>query len=393
MQCTSVLDVRPHADRGRRTVLGHPSVAALRGQVLGYRAFEAGPCPPRRRLLMPDGVVRLMLGFGSPVRVEDAACPDRAVTGASLLTAARATALVAEHSGRVRCVTVLLTPQAAYRAFGTPMIDWSELVVHPARLLGGSVVSGLVERLEECPDWASRFALLDQELAARMLIGPPISPEVDWAHGELRRAHGRVRVSSLAAAVGWSSRQLERRFRQQIGPSPKGVAQILRLQRVLGLQEGGLPWTEAALAAGFADQPHFDRTFKRMAGCTPSHFSSARTRSAPEERLDHLAGHLSSVLLPVRGASTPPGPRRIADPTARPGPRSTGMADHDAALAPRSTPTSPPSPPAAPPWPAPTWPARSRPPHRETRPAPSEPSWSPLAPRAVSVPAWPRSGR
>lgn len=305
MQCTSVLDVRPHADCGRRTFLGHPSAAALYGQVLGYRAFEADRCPPHRRLLMPDGVVRLTLGLGSPVRLADAVCPDPAVTGASLLTAARTTALVAEHSGRVRCVTVLLTPQAAYRAFGTPMSDWSELVVHPARLLGRSVVSGLVERLAQCSDWAARFALLDQELAGRMLIGPPGSPEVDWAYGELRRTHGRVRVSSLAAAVGWSTRQLERRFRQQIGPSPKGIAQILRLQRALRLQESGLPWAEAALAAGFADQPHFDRTFKRMAGCTPSRFSSARTRSAPDERLDHLAGHLSSVPLPAEEALKP----------------------------------------------------------------------------------------
>lgn len=298
MQGTAVPAVRPNTDHGRRTLLGHPSAAALHGQVLGYRAFEAGPCPPRRRLLMPDGVVRLTLGFGSPVRLADAVSPDRAVTAASLLTAARTTALVAEHGGRVRCVTVLMTPQAAYRLFGVPMADWSELVLHPAQLLGSSLVTTLVERLAQCRDWAARFAVLDAELAARMPAGPQCSAEVGRAWGELRRAHGQVRVSALAGAVGWSSRQLERRFRQEIGPSPKGIAQILRLQRALRLQEGGLPWAEAALAAGFFDQPHFDRTFKQMAGCTPNRFSGARTRSAPEERPDHATGHPSSALLP-----------------------------------------------------------------------------------------------
>lgn len=298
MQGTAVPVMRPNSDHGRRTLLGHPSAAALHGQVLGYRAFEAGPSPLRRRLLLPDGIVRLTLGFGSPVRLADAVSPDRAVTGASFLTAARTTALVAEHRGRVRCVTVLMTPQAAYRLFRVPMSAWSDLVVHPAQLLGCSPVTALVERLAECRDWAARFALLDAELAVRLPAGPQCSAEVGRAWGELRRAHGQVRVSTMACAVGWSSRQLERRFRREIGPSPKGIAQILRLQRAVRLQEGGVPWAEAALAAGFFDQPHFDRTFKQMAGCTPNRFSSARTRSAAEERPDHATGHPSSALLP-----------------------------------------------------------------------------------------------
>jgi AraC-like DNA-binding protein len=298
MQGTPVLAMRPDNDHGRRILLGHPSASALRGHVLGYRAFEAGPCPPRRRLLLPDGAVRLTLGFDSPVRLADAVRPERTVTSTSLLIAARTTALVAEHRGRVRCVTVLMTPQAAYRLFGVPMFDWPGLVVHPAQLLGSSLVNTLMERLADCPDWAARFEVLDAELAARMPVGPPCSPEAERAWGELRRTHGQVRVSALARAVGWSSRQLERCFRREIGPSPKGVAQILRLQQALRLQQGGLPWSEAALAAGFFDQPHFDRTFKRMTGCTPNRFSSARARSAPEEWPDHATGHPSSALLP-----------------------------------------------------------------------------------------------
>ncbi|MEV6007042.1 helix-turn-helix domain-containing protein [Streptomyces sp. NPDC051976] len=290
---------RPNSDGARRTLFGHPLAAALQGQVLGYRAFEAGgQCPPRRRLLMPDGVVRLTLGFGSPVLLTDAVCPERAFTGASLLIPARTTALVAEHRDPVRCVTVLMTPQAAYRFFGAPMSDWSELVVHPAQLLGSQVVAMLIDRLAGCGDWAARFALLDAELAARMPAGPPGSPEVERAYRELGRTHGQVRVSALARAVGWSSRQLERRFRQQIGPSPKRVAQILRLQRAMRLHESGRPWTQAALDAGFFDQPHFDRSFKAVTGCTPNWFSRVRTRSAPEEWTDLAAGHLSSALLP-----------------------------------------------------------------------------------------------
>ena len=68
-------------------------------------------------------------------------------------------------------------------------------------------------------------------------------------------------------------RHLERRFLDVVGISPKRLSRITRFQAALqALQTAGQDGTGAATAAafGYADQPHFIREFRELAGCTPS---------------------------------------------------------------------------------------------------------------------------
>ncbi|MEU2738513.1 helix-turn-helix transcriptional regulator [Streptomyces sp. NPDC007095] len=291
-----------HSEVSRHEHLGpelacRPAAPALRGQVLGYRGFRFGPRSQRRRLMVPDGVVKIMLGFGASLRIVDALRPTRAASVASLASGVRTTAVVGEHCGLLHGVTVMLTPLAAYRVFAVPMTEWAELDVDPEDLVGRKLRQ-LTEQLADRPDWESRFALLDRVLTHRLQKGPRCAPEVAWAWDEVHRTGGRIRVDALAAGTGWSRRQLERRFRQQIGPTPKALTQVLRLQEALRHRETGLPWALAAAQAGYHDQPHFDRTFKNMVGCTPSQFRADRTTGAHTGRLDFLPNQITSVLIP-----------------------------------------------------------------------------------------------
>ncbi|WP_439678829.1 helix-turn-helix domain-containing protein [Embleya sp. MST-111070] len=222
---------------------------------------------------MPDGVVRVMIGFGEPVRVVDAIDPRRAVSGTSMVTGGCTKTVIGEHTGVLAGVTVLLTPLAAYRICGLPMAEWVDRPLDPVHLLG-TRERHFDERLAECPDWSGRFGLVEDLLAARLRDGPLCCPEVVDTWRELLRVDGRARVDELADAAGWSVRRLERRFREQIGTSPKTMAQVLRLRAALRRHDAGLSWTEAATETGYHDQPHFVRTFKGLIGCTPGRFRS-----------------------------------------------------------------------------------------------------------------------
>ncbi|MGW2637010.1 helix-turn-helix domain-containing protein [Streptomyces sp. NPDC001348] len=287
--------VLPTASDDRQLVRGLPS-PALRGAVLGYRGFRFEARTPRRRLLVPDGVVKVMLGFAAPVDVIDAVASHRLVAAASLVNGLRSTATIGQHRGLLHGVTILLSPPAAYRLFAAPATEWAQLPLDPSDLLGPGLTE-VTERLAECPDWPGRFALLDQALATRLDTGPVCRPEVAWAWEELRRSGGRTPVEELAGSTGWSRRHLERWFREQIGLTPKGAAQVLRLQSALRLKRAGTPWAMAAAGAGFYDQPHFSHTFKTMIGLPPGRFHDERSTGNPDDLLDFLPEQVTSILL------------------------------------------------------------------------------------------------
>jgi AraC-like DNA-binding protein len=89
-------------------------------------------------------------------------------------------------------------------------------------------------------------------------------------------------VSDVAAQVGLSERQLNRRSLASFGYGPKVLARVLRLQRALGSVRGGLPLVQAALSAGYGDQAHFAHEVRALTGQTASQLvGSGANRSTP----------------------------------------------------------------------------------------------------------------
>jgi AraC-like DNA-binding protein len=162
--------------------------------------------------------------------------------------------------------------------------------VSPEALLGRRAAE-LADRLGSAADWPARFALLDRLLAAWLRPGRMPDDAVTGAWWRLQRS-GRT-VGEVAAEVGMSRRGLELGFRRRIGMSPKTVARIARFQyAVHRLGEPGARLADAAADCGYADQPHFNREFKAMAGTTPSELFAF---------LQGLHG-LSLLTAPVRGS-------------------------------------------------------------------------------------------
>lgn len=94
-------------------------------------------------------------------------------------------------------------------------------------------------------------------------VDPRVKQAIDWAVEHLDRRPG---VSAAAAQVGLSADRMSHLFVEQTGLPFRTYLLWLRMSKAVESYAAGCSLTEAAHGAGFADSPHFSRTFRRMFG-------------------------------------------------------------------------------------------------------------------------------
>ena len=84
-------------------------------------------------------------------------------------------------------------------------------------------------------------------------------------------------MEELEREAGLDRWSLARHFRAAFGTSPSRFRTLRQLDRARGVVQRGTALAEAALQAGFADQSHMSRQFKRAYGLTPARWAAALT--------------------------------------------------------------------------------------------------------------------
>jgi AraC-like DNA-binding protein len=120
-------------------------------------------------------------------------------------------------------------------------------------------------------------------LVERYVRPSPRDETVDCAPGAVRRAREfldahldtRVSLRDLADVADLPPTRLLRAFARAVGVSPHVYQRQARLRYGTRLIREGRSLSEAAAAAGFADQPHFTRLFHRTMGLPPGAYQRA----------------------------------------------------------------------------------------------------------------------
>ena len=244
--------------------LPHP---ALRGLVhRGYVGYAERHVPLRRVEVAYDAIV-VIINLGPPIAVDDR--PRR-----SFVAGLHDRATLTAHAGEQLGIQLDLTPLGAQMLLGPPMGELSRQVVDLDALLGDA----LVERLGDAPDWETRFERLDAFLLGRLARATTPRPDVAFAWDRLQQTHGALGIAALCAELGCSRRHLTGRFAHDIGLPPKGVARVLRFRRALALLHADPAGRlgDVAAAGGYYDQPHLNREFRALAGCSPGEYLARR---------------------------------------------------------------------------------------------------------------------
>ena len=134
---------------------------------------------------------------------------------------------------------------------------------HQTDAASGLVLEGLA--LEILGETARRGATTSERRPPRWL-----QEARDLLHAQFSAS---LTLGEIAAVAGVHPVYLSSMFRQQFGCTIGDYVRRLRIDEACRrLVRSELPLAEIALEAGFANQSHFARTFKRFTGLTPSEY-------------------------------------------------------------------------------------------------------------------------
>ncbi|HEY0175136.1 MAG TPA: AraC family transcriptional regulator, partial [Pedobacter sp.] len=134
------------------------------------------------------------------------------------------------------------------------------------------------EQLATAADDEQRISIVERLLTGHLQNDKEYSL-VDQAIAYIRQSGGRIRIAELARCLNISQSPLEKQFRRITGASPKKFSSIVRfknLTEMLTIQN----YQELIYQAGYYDQAHLIKDFKKFSGKTPEQYVKGTSGSS-----------------------------------------------------------------------------------------------------------------
>jgi AraC-like DNA-binding protein len=137
------------------------------------------------------------------------------------------------------------------------------------------LTENLLEKLDDCQDFAEAVSVYEKHLRELNFKPEDFDRKIAQAIEIIEENKGEIKIAALAEAVNLSARQLERRFKNSSGLTPKQYARARRLRAtaVSLVENENLNWANRAAEMGFTDQSHLAHEFVSVTGRSPNSFA------------------------------------------------------------------------------------------------------------------------
>jgi AraC-like DNA-binding protein len=259
--------------------------ADLRGLVLEYWEVQ-GALAPFRETLLPNGAVELMFDLGPPHRVLSA--QGEGWWRDAWYSGLHEEALVIESLEGTHLVSARMHPVGAIALLGPRVSSLANRIVPIAEVCDDG--DALRAALAAVSSPAERFALLERFLRESSHRRLPAPAAVRDAAARIEATNGNLRIAELHEAIGVSRKHLAVLFRRHVGLSLKDYAKLRRFVFALSWlrEHEAIDWPALAAEAGYSDQSHLARDFRRVGAASPTEY--LRRRSPDADALIYEAG-------------------------------------------------------------------------------------------------------
>jgi AraC-like DNA-binding protein len=152
-----------------------------------------------------------------------------------------------------------------------PAHELFELSIPAENLFASSQLNEILERLAGADTNRSRIDLMEAFLLGRLIAGKQ-DPLIGHAIQLIRRQDGIIPIRDLSLSLHISQDAFEKRFRAQVGSTPKQYASIVRLRNLIKKYAASSSLTKVSYEAGYFDQSHFIKDFRLFTGQSPKDF-------------------------------------------------------------------------------------------------------------------------
>jgi AraC-like DNA-binding protein len=173
-------------------------------------------------------------------------------------------------------IIVVFQPDGINKLLGVPANGLRDLIVQTEDIFGKDGLE-LAERLFENNTTQEKIGILNgffinlvlrQTLKSENLMTPTLE--------FIFRNKGIVSLPQLEKFTGYTERHIERKFLEVVGMAPKRFINIVKLHNFLkhlNEKSGGSNLTQIAYEAGYADQSHLIKEFRKYTGMTPKQYN------------------------------------------------------------------------------------------------------------------------
>lgn len=179
----------------------------------------------------------------------------------------------------VKIIAVVFRPDGIYRLMGIPTLQLKDTLI-PLDAVWRNTAARLYDRLQQA-DATAWPNILNHFLSARV----PSAKNDGMVTAALYHIHkntGIISSRELTSLLGYSERQVERKFLFETGITPSAYSGIVKVHTFLNYlyQYPGESLTRLAYNARYADQSHLIKAFRKVTGLTPTEYLNIRNKPA-----------------------------------------------------------------------------------------------------------------
>lgn len=250
----------------------HPNLAAL---IKCYWTLEVSSKGDyQKQLIVPDGCIEMIFILGDDVK--------RYTSRNKFILQPREMVLgqitgpfFIEPTGYVNTFAVRFYPFGFANFVSLPITELANKETPLKSLFGSKASAELSGKIKQADDTRKRIRIVETFLLEKLRSKATIDNIVKSTIDTMLLTKGAKSIHSILKDDLSKRRQLERKFYQKVGISPKQLGKVIRLQAVLKmlLNRESESLTTIAYENQYFDQAHFIKDFKEFTGTTPKEFS------------------------------------------------------------------------------------------------------------------------